>query len=109
MLQSSLLIPRPFRSAPQLPCPANTVSADGAGSALDCVPKPGYYGDNGNAASPCPSGFYCAGGSGVPAARCPVGTTSPQYSTTVAQCSVLAAYYGRYEPGSSCRTKGLQC
>lgn len=74
-----------------LPCPANTVSADGAGAAVDCKPQPGFYGDNGNAASVCPAGFYCAGGSA--AVRCPVGTTSAQGTAAVAQCSVIRAYY----------------
>jgi hypothetical protein len=75
-----------------LACPANTVSADGAGAAVDCKPQPGFYGDNGNAASVCPAGFYCPGGSA--AVRCPLGTTSAQGTADVAQCSVIRAYYG---------------
>ena len=77
----------------QLACPSNTLSDAGAGSAVDCKPQPGFYGDNGNAASVCPTGFYCAGGSAV--ARCPVGTTSAQGASAVGQCSVMRSYYGR--------------
>ncbi len=73
--------------------PANTASAEGAGAAADCKPQPGFYGDNGNTASVCPAGFYCAGSSA--AVRCPEGTSSAQGATAVAQCSVLRAYYGR--------------
>ena len=77
----------------QLSCPSNTGSAEGAGSAVDCSPLPGFYGDRGNAASSCPTGFYCTGGSAVQ--RCPVGTTSAMEAATVAQCSVMRSYYGR--------------
>ncbi len=77
----------------QLACPDNTFSAAGAGSPVDCKPKPGFYGDNGNAANACPTGFYCTGGSSV--VRCPVGTSSANGAAAVAQCSVLRSYYGR--------------
>ena len=77
----------------QLACPANTLSDVGAGSAVDCKPQPGYYGDNGNTANTCPAGYYCTGGSAV--ARCPAGTTSARGASAVGQCSVMRSYYGR--------------
>ncbi len=83
-----------MRSRPQLPCPTNTFSMPGAGSAQDCVPSPGYYGGSGtNAANPCPSGNYCPGDGSI--VRCPLGTTSAMLTTSKAGCSILAGFYGR--------------
>ncbi len=77
-----------------MPCPDNTFSKPGAGSAQDCVPSPGYYGGSGtNAANVCPSGNFCPGDGSI--VRCPLGTTSYVGSSSKKDCYVIGGYYGR--------------
>jgi hypothetical protein len=78
-----------------MPCPANTFSKPGAGSAQDCTPTPGYYSGAGtNAATVCPAGNYCPGDGSV--TRCPFGTTSAKLNADKAGCSIVSGFYGRF-------------
>ena len=95
----------PFSSNQCKSCPANSQNAAAGVGIQSCLCQVGYIKQDG-ACRPCNEGFYCA--SETQETQCYIGSSSPQGSSNVNDCSCLPGYYANCT-GESCHQSCLLC
>ena len=66
-------------------CPEHTISPGNGKTVAACTCEPGFYGPNGGPCTGCAVNYYCPGG--PVQFRCPVGTSSQKFTTSVLYCT----------------------